>query len=131
METLDLSKVGYIKKDILKEIPEARTQTGRTREEEKSFMLEKDLKKLKNIYTEEIFSSALTIDYPYRPKSGQHIRSIRYTPRVVLGFGKYKDKTLFEVFTDDLNYFDWMFRDGVLKFGSGKTSPKVNYSNKV
>lgn len=125
-DTLDLKKICDEHKEKNKS-QEAKTQDGYTPQEQASIILEKNIEKLKNIYKNKIFSSRI-IDYPVNTKSKPYHKSTRYIPTIILGFGKYPDKTLFEVFIDDPEYFNWMFENDVLKFSTQKTSPHVKYS---
>lgn len=87
-----------------------------------------NIKKLELIYENQDFHISTFDNYPYRMKLHNYDISRRYKPKVILGFGKYSNKTLYQVYKIDKPYFNWLFQENILCFGYMKTSPKIKYT---
>lgn len=84
-------------------------------------------KSLVKIYEENDFKNASQFDFPIRKKYNKDDANRRYLPKVLLGFGKYGNQTLYQVFLNDFQYFEWLFKEKILQFDS----TTENLSNKV
>lgn len=74
------------------------------------------LKNLIKIYEKKDFSKINELDFPTKNNYYTNTQNRRFLPKVILRFGKYSEKTLYEVYIEDNFYFNWLFEDKVLVF---------------
>lgn len=103
---------------------EARTSYEKKEEYNKKFI------KLIGIYENKKFDNALDYDFPTRSKYNNDDANRRYLPKVLLGFGKYSQYTLYQIYIKDYDYFEWLFKEPILSFDEGtrNLSNKIRYS---
>lgn len=68
------------------------------------------------IYEKKDFFKINELDFPTKNNYYENSPNRRFLPKVILRFGKYSEKTLYEIYIEDNFYFNWLFEDKVLVF---------------
>ena len=120
-----LEALEKLKKEVMNELESSESPELRYKRE-----FDKKLKNLIYIYNNELFEKACLYDFPVRTLQRSNNPSIRLVPRVLLGFGEHDNKTLFQVYKENIGYFNWMIKENILSFQDREVSKKtVEYSD--